>query len=48
VAFKTPVLLPSAVAIATERTSDGWGLDVRAARSGRPHLAGSVHAGTSA
>ncbi|MDT4975477.1 MAG: hypothetical protein QOG98_1235 [Pseudonocardiales bacterium] len=48
VAFKTPVLLPSAVAIATERTSDGWGLEVRAARSGRPHLAGSVHAGTSA
>ena len=25
VAFKTPVLLPSAVAIATERAPDGWG-----------------------
>jgi acyl dehydratase len=48
VAFKAPVLLPSAVAIATERRPGGWGLDVRAARSGRPHLAGSVHAGTSA
>lgn len=42
VAFKTPVLLPSAVGIATERTPDGWTLDVRAARSGKPHLAGSV------
>jgi acyl dehydratase len=48
VAFKTPVLLPSALAIATERTPDGWRLDVRAARSGRPCLAGSVHTGTSA
>jgi acyl dehydratase len=48
VAFRTPVLLPSAVAIAAGRTPDGWGLDVRAARSGRPHLAGSVQAGTSA
>ncbi|MDQ2749409.1 MAG: MaoC/PaaZ C-terminal domain-containing protein [Pseudonocardiales bacterium] len=42
VAFKTPVLLPSALAIATEPTTAGWTLDVRAARSGRPHLAGSV------
>jgi acyl dehydratase len=48
VTFKTPVLLPSAVAIATEQTSEGWGLDVRAARSGKPHLTGTVQAGTSA
>jgi acyl dehydratase len=48
VAFKTPVLLPSAVGIATERAGDGWNLDVRAARSGKPHLAGRVRTGTSA
>jgi len=42
VAFKTPVLLPSALAIATERHGDGWILDVRAARSGKPHLIGTV------
>jgi acyl dehydratase len=48
VAFKTPVLLPSGVAVATDRAPDGWVLEVRAARSGRPHLAGTVQAGTSA
>lgn len=42
VAFKTPVPLPSAVAIATERGADGWTLDVRGARSGKPHLTGRV------
>lgn len=42
VAFKTPVLLPSVITIATEATQDGWGLDVRSAKSGKPHLAGTV------
>ncbi len=44
VAFKTPVLLPSRVRIATEHRADGWALDVRAVRSGKPHLAGTVSA----
>jgi acyl dehydratase len=42
VAFKTPVLLPSTVAVSTERSSSGWTLDVRDAHSGRPHLSGTV------
>jgi acyl dehydratase len=42
VAFKTPVLLPSSVGIAAESVDDGWALDVRAARSGKPHLVGRV------
>ncbi|MCU1657873.1 MAG: Acyl dehydratase [Pseudonocardiales bacterium] len=42
VAFKTPVLLPSAVAIAAQRSGAGWELDVRNARSGKPHLTGTV------
>ncbi|PZS20190.1 MAG: hypothetical protein DLM57_02205 [Pseudonocardiales bacterium] len=48
VTFKAPVLLPSAVRMATERAADGWRLDVRAACSDKPHLAGRVRAGTSA
>jgi len=48
VAFKTPVLLPSVVGIATERAVDGWTVDVRDAPSGKPHLVGAVRAGTSA
>jgi hypothetical protein len=44
VAFKTPVLLPSRVSIATERHADDWALDVRAVRSGKPHLTGTVSA----
>jgi acyl dehydratase len=43
VAFKTPVQLPSTIAIATSRDADVWTLDVRNARSGKPHLAGTVH-----
>jgi acyl dehydratase len=42
VAFKTPVFLPSTVAVATQRGEDGWTLDVRDARSGKPHLSGTV------
>jgi acyl dehydratase len=45
VAFKTPVLLPSTIQIATERAGDGWALDVRNARSGKPHLSGTVQPG---
>ena len=42
VAFKTPVLLPSTIAIAPAQTADGWSLDVRNARNGKPHLSGTV------
>ena len=44
VAFKLPVLLPATVAIGSQRTDDGWTLDVRSARSGKPHLTGAVAA----
>jgi acyl dehydratase len=42
VAFKTPVFLPSTVAVDTRRAESGWTLDVRDARSGKPHLSGTV------
>lgn len=42
VAFKTPVLLPSTIAVASVADPDGWLLDVRNARSGKPHLSGTV------
>jgi acyl dehydratase len=42
VAFKLPVLLPATVAIAAAADGADWTLDVRSARSGKPHLAGSV------
>ncbi len=45
VAFKTPVLLPSRVSIAADRAGVDWTLDVRAARSGKPHLAGTISVG---
>jgi acyl dehydratase len=44
VAFKLPVLLPSMVSIASVRDDTGWSLDVRDARSGKPHLTGTVTA----
>jgi acyl dehydratase len=48
VAFKLPVLLPANLAIATRSADGDWTLDVRDARSGKPHLAGTVTpAGTS-
>jgi acyl dehydratase len=43
VAFKTPVLLPASIAIASTRTDTGWTLDVRNPRNGKPHLAGETH-----
>ena len=42
VAFKTPVFLPSSIAIDTAATDRGWAVDVRNAKSGKPHLSGSV------
>lgn len=42
VAFKLPVLLPSSVSISAGRDGAGWTLDVRDARSGKPHLTGRV------
>ncbi|HZC73305.1 MAG TPA: MaoC/PaaZ C-terminal domain-containing protein [Jatrophihabitans sp.] len=42
VAFKTPLLLPATVAIATAAEGDGWALDVRNQRSGKPHLTGTI------
>jgi acyl dehydratase len=45
VAFKTPVFLPSTVSITSAREADGWALDVRNSRSGKPHLNGRVTPG---
>jgi acyl dehydratase len=42
VAFKLPVLLPSTIAISAAPDGDGWSLDVRNAKSGKPHLTGQV------
>ncbi|HEY8302732.1 MAG TPA: MaoC/PaaZ C-terminal domain-containing protein [Jatrophihabitans sp.] len=42
VAFKTPVFLPSAIAVSATAVGTGWDLDVRGARSGKPHLSGTV------
>ncbi|TAM84520.1 MAG: hypothetical protein EPN43_12420 [Jatrophihabitans sp.] len=42
VSFKAPLLLPSTVAVTTARDGDGWSLDVRDIRSGRPHLVGTL------
>ena len=46
VAFKLPVLLPAKVAFGAENAGDlGWRFTLRDARSGRPHLAGTVTPG---
>jgi acyl dehydratase len=45
VAFKLPVLLPATLSLAAASTEDGWTLDVRSAKSGKPHLAGTISAG---
>lgn len=42
VAFKTPVFLPSTIAVAADSDGGGWNLDVRNAKSGKPHLTGTV------
>jgi acyl dehydratase len=43
VAFKLPVLLPAKVGLSTESTGDGgWRFGLCDARSGRPHLAGTI------
>ena len=42
VAFKTPVLLPSTIAISAAAANQGWTLDVRNARNGKPHLTGTI------
>jgi acyl dehydratase len=42
VAFKTPVLLPATIAITAGSVPDGWDLDVRNPRNGKPHLSGTV------
>ncbi len=42
VSFKLPVLLPATVSSSAVDTGTGWELDVRDARSGKPHLAGTV------
>ncbi len=44
VAFKLPVLLPTTIAVGARPAGDGWTLEVRSAKSGKPHLAGSVRA----
>lgn len=42
VEFRAPLWLPSRVAFAAERSGDEWRFEVRAARSGRLHLAGTA------
>ncbi|MGN6606616.1 MAG: MaoC/PaaZ C-terminal domain-containing protein [Jatrophihabitans sp.] len=42
VAFKTPVFLPSTIAVSTPSRGSGFELDVRNARNGKPHLAGTI------
>jgi acyl dehydratase len=42
VAFKAPLLLPSTITCATVAHDDQWRLDVRNAKSGKPHLTGTV------
>jgi acyl dehydratase len=42
VSFKLPVLLPATLSLAAAQTDEGWALDVRSAKSGKPHLAGSI------
>jgi acyl dehydratase len=44
VAFKLPVLLPATLSLAAAESDGGWTLDVRSAKSGKPHLAGTVSA----
>ncbi|SDI83048.1 MaoC like domain-containing protein [Frankineae bacterium MT45] len=43
VAFKTPVFLPARVALRSEQLGSSWSLDVRNAKTGKPHLTGTVY-----
>jgi acyl dehydratase len=42
VAFKLPIALPATVAFTGAPTGDGWSMEVRDRRTGRPHLTGST------
>ena len=42
VAFKLPVVLPARVAFSAEPVDGGYRLSLRGARSGKPHLVGSI------
>jgi hypothetical protein len=42
VEFKSPLLLPSTVGFASHPQGAGWAYSVAEARSGRPHLSGSI------
>ncbi len=42
VAFKTPAFLPSEVELTATPAAGGWELQLRNAKSGKPHLAGTI------
>jgi hypothetical protein len=42
VAFKTPILLGSTVILRADRTAAGWDLHVSRAKTGAPHLTGTI------
>jgi acyl dehydratase len=42
VSFKLPILLPSSVAFSATQDADGWRIALDDARSGKPHLNGSI------
>jgi acyl dehydratase len=42
VAFKAPLLLPATVAYVASPVDDGWTLDLRGLKSGKPHLSGRI------
>jgi len=42
VAFKLPILLPATVAFTTARPAAGWSVALHDAKSGKPHLSGSI------
>lgn len=46
VVFKAPVPLPSTLSLVAARDDEMWQLDVRGARSGKPHMTGSVTPGS--
>jgi hypothetical protein len=45
VAFKLPILLPATVGFTASPQGDGWQLALHDAKSGKPHLTGSVTSG---